>query len=57
MVEKIERPTHDAEISRKRARVGDYWSAKYRITKQRFADAIKAVGRPKVKGGKDSKPG
>ena len=57
MVEKIERPSHDAEISRKRARDGDYWSAQYRITKQRLADAIKAVGRPKVKGGKDSKPG
>jgi hypothetical protein len=44
MAEKIERPSQDAEISRKRARVSDYWSAKYGITKQRLADAIKAVG-------------
>jgi hypothetical protein len=38
-------------------RGGDYWSAKYGITKQRLADEIKAVGRPKVKGEKDSKRG
>jgi hypothetical protein len=38
-------------------RGGAYWSANYRITKQRLADEIKALGRPKVKGEKDSKRG